>query len=438
MTSFTQRSVSVLVLACAVLAGACGSGGGSGNTGGTGVVVVPTTIASIGGRLQTAGCAAGIVPDTPTVVVRSATGAPLAGQTVSFSVVGGGTISSPTRTTNNLGQAGVSWTLGTTGAQSVTATVGTLAPIVFTSSLAGSGAFCIELVYTSAPDPLLRTATENAAARWASIITGPVPNQPLNETSYDCAGLVIPAMQRTVKSLVIYVELAPIPSSTPGLITLGQAGPCWIRDAGGLTVVGALKLNSEYLINNLSATAREDVVLHEMGHVLGFGTLWEPITGVTGMRTLLQTPAPTGDPKFVGAAAAGRYVLAGAATGSAEVPVEFCGGGGTINGHWREASTSAGVGFGIELMTGFISAPSGQRNPLSAVTIGSMGDLGYTVSFTAADTYTAVGQACPAPLMYAPPEASGLVHAGGQWVSEQLIKPSGIVGRDGRVRPIYR
>jgi hypothetical protein len=45
---------------------------------------------------------------------------------------------------------------------------------------------------------------------------------------------------------------------------------------------------------------------------------------------------------------------------------------------------------GVELMTGFIDPSS---NPLSRVTVASLADLGYTVSFAAVDAYTLPGSA---------------------------------------------
>jgi hypothetical protein len=44
--------------------------------------------------------------------------------------------------------------------------------------------------------------------------------------------------------------------------------------------------------------------------------------------------------------------------------------------------------FGNELMTGFIS---GLPDPLSTVTIGSLQDMGYTVNYSMADSYTLPG-----------------------------------------------
>ena len=54
------------------------------------------------------------------------------------------------------------------------------------------------------------------------------------------------------------------------------------------------------------------------------------------------------------------------------VPVENLGGPGTADGHWRESI------MGGELMTGYISFIG---NPLSTITVGSLSDLGYTVSY---------------------------------------------------------
>ena len=59
-------------------------------------------------------------------------------------------------------------------------------------------------------------------------------------------------------------------------------------------------------------------------------------------------------------------------------PVEDQGGPGTADSHWREAT------FDNEILTGFVNAGF---NPLSAVSIASMADLGYAVDCTTADPY---------------------------------------------------
>ena len=60
------------------------------------------------------------------------------------------------------------------------------------------------------------------------------------------------------------------------------------------------------------------------------------------------------------------------------MPVENTGGPGTREGHWRETV------FRNELMSGFIAAPG---NPMSRVTVASLGDLGYEVDIDAAEPY---------------------------------------------------
>ncbi len=109
----------------------------------------------------------------------------------------------------------------------------------------------------------------------------------------------------------------------------------------------------------------QDMVLHEMGHVLGIGSLW----------------AAFGLKDGAGSAYFGQYGLEAyhqlGGPGSF-VPLETTGGPGTAGVHWSEAV------FGNELMTGFISGPN---NPLSRVTIGGLRDLGYSVDYGGATPY---------------------------------------------------
>jgi hypothetical protein len=122
----------------------------------------------------------------------------------------------------------------------------------------------------------------------------------------------------------------------------------------------------------------QSVILHEMGHVLGFGTLW-------GSAGLLEDPADpqnpgAADPHFTGAQALIAFDAAGGtAYVGAKVPVMDVGGAGTINSHWRDQV------FDPEIMTGFLNLGG---NPLSAITVRSLEDLGYDVSVTGADAFT--------------------------------------------------
>lgn len=112
-----------------------------------------------------------------------------------------------------------------------------------------------------------------------------------------------------------------------------------------------------------------DVITHEMGHVIGIGTIWT--------HKGLLAGASTTNPTFKGTNAKKEYgILKG--TGPAAVPVENIGGPGTKNSHWRETV------FKNELMSGFIAAPG---NPLSKVTAASLKNLGYLVNMSAAEPY---------------------------------------------------
>jgi hypothetical protein len=64
--------------------------------------------------------------------------------------------------------------------------------------------------------------------------------------------------------------------------------------------------------------------------------------------------------------------------GPAPVPVANVGGAGSAGGHWRESV------FDNELMSPNID---GNNNPLSRLTVASLGDLGYTVDLDAAQDY---------------------------------------------------
>lgn len=109
--------------------------------------------------------------------------------------------------------------------------------------------------------------------------------------------------------------------------------------------------------------------LHEMGHVLGFGTLWD-INGFT------NSGSPPCNYIDNSKANAEWQALSGCTT---SIPVEQGGGQGTQCSHWSDDC------FVDELMTGFSSGAM----PISRVTIGSLEDMGYEVDYSAADPFTA-------------------------------------------------
>jgi hypothetical protein len=126
-----------------------------------------------------------------------------------------------------------------------------------------------------------------------------------------------------------------------------------------------------------------DVILHEMAHVLGIGTLWSSsAVGVPGFQELYVS----GTGQYTGANALAAWRTEFNQPSATFVPVELGGGAGTANAHWNEVngggsntgfvSNITGRDFRFELMTGWLDGPT----YISSVTMGSFQDLGYIVS----------------------------------------------------------
>lgn len=129
------------------------------------------------------------------------------------------------------------------------------------------------------------------------------------------------------------------------------------------------------------------VVLHEMAHVLGFGTLWEANNDVNGTTYSLYLD---GSGRYTGPNALAQWRTEFNQPLASFVPVELEGEEGTANGHWNEAlfgiantgisSVDHGLDFRNELMTGWSSDPFF----VSRTTLGAIEDLGYTVDYSMA------------------------------------------------------
>jgi hypothetical protein len=359
------------------------------------------SVSSIGGSLQ-ATMAGTAVTSLPAVKVFNTDGGPAAGATVVFAVTGGGgSVTAATVTTDAQGIATVgSWTLGATGGfNTLTATVSEAAgatgnPVTFTASgCSGGGSasgYQLTLCFTSDMTASQAAAFTNAAARWGSVITGDQPDinlgtSPLPVGTCGAAQYSLPA-NFNIDDIVIFAQVTPIDGV--GAI-LGSAGPCLVRtssiSASRNSVVGTMRFDVADIASMETQGTLNSVILHEMGHVLGIGTLWND-PGAVPARTLLQNPQDVNSSVKIDTWYSGTNGIAGfnaiggtAYTAGNKVPVENTGGSGTANGHWRESV------LGNELMTGFVS---GAINPMSLLTVKSLIDLGYTVDETKADAYT--------------------------------------------------
>jgi hypothetical protein len=219
--------------------------------------------------------------------------------------------------------------------------------------------FTIEVRFIGGLTAPQRNAFTDAADRWITVIVGDLPSVSVDGEVID--------------DVLILAQGAEIDG--PGKI-LGQAGPTHIRPkaAGAsafLPVKGVMSFDTADLAKMEANGTLHDVITHEMGHVLGVGTVWK-------LKGLLKG-AGTRNPTFTGAGAMQEYrTLRGLGARTKRVPVENTGGPGTADGHWRETV------FRNELMSGFIAQAN---NPLSRMTAASLGDMGYEVDPDAAEPY---------------------------------------------------
>jgi hypothetical protein len=332
------------------------------------VIQTPTQMQKVLGDGQTA-VAGQAVATPPSVQGNDANTNPVAVLVVKFELLSGrGRITQSSVVTDNGGTAQVgSWSLGSKGSNMLQATATGAGisgnPVTFTAT--GTSLFNILIRFEGNPTPTQRAAFAEAQERWESLVTGELENVLLTANAGEC-GADSPALNQTVDDLMILVTVGPIDG--PGKV-LGSAGPCFIRISNDLTVLGAMIFDSEDLEDIEAEGLLSDLILHEMGHVLGYGSLW-PFQGLLADASL--PPANGTDPHFTGGQAIAAFnEIGGAAYAGAKVPVEDTGGEGTADGHWRESV------FDNELMTGFINV---EQNPVSVVTVASLADQGYAVN----------------------------------------------------------
>jgi hypothetical protein len=179
----------------------------------------------------------------------------------------------------------------------------------------------------------LRQAFVLSAEAISDFIVGDIPN--------------VGTRRSVIDDILITASLASIDG---GGGILAQAGPDFVRPGSYLPWQGTMQFDAADAGYYNGIGIFDDIVLHEMIHTIGFGTIWTNLGLISGGN-------------FAGSRANATDSRSGL------IPLELDGGAGTSYSHWDEET------FGTELMTGFID----NDNYLSYMTIASLGDLGYNV-----------------------------------------------------------
>ena len=238
--------------------------------------------------------------------------------------------------------------------------------------------FNIELVFVEGAffDRRQRLVIELAVQRWEQVIVGDLENRvysserPLtHDGGWSGISYHITDEVDDVRVFVGSVNNAEL--------AWGTGGAMHYRRGTYFPITGAVVIN-EYYINKIEReNSLYSLVLHELGHVLGFGSLWdnnadflkEPSQEISGADTYFSGPR----------AIQTFNRLGGWNYQGNKVPVENDPDTGTSrDGHWRESV------FGAELMSTYTD---GNREPFSEITIAAFEDMGYVVDYSQADRY---------------------------------------------------
>ena len=166
---------------------------------------------------------------------------------------------------------------------------------------------------------------------------------------------------------------------------------------------GSITLSDSYL-PSLKTTTHDDgktsyyhVFLHELGHILGIGSLWS----LTNFPKTSYTEDSTTKYYYTGEKALAEYknyFQDFSYNDFLGIPIEDDGSSGTVNVHPEEGSEGSvssddryinGIfhpGLDTELMTGWLDS-SPTNAPLSRITIAFLEDMGYNVDYSYANIY---------------------------------------------------
>lgn len=330
----------------------------------TGINAVPATIEQSPAPPATA-FAGNFITGPFRVRVLDSQGTQIVARPVVWAIgAGNGEVFGPVTVTDANGYAELqAWRLGPgTGLQVLQAIVDGLPPAEFavTAVSAPVGEYSITIRYQGElPSAEYRQAVDSAARVWERAIVGNLPSVNVNTAAI---GSLCGPVNEVVDDIIMFVRIEPIDGAFG---VLGSAGPCAWRQSNLLPVVGGMRLDVEDVARLAAQGQLVSVVVHEMAHILGFGTRWTALNLLVG--------AGTADPHFTGPAARTVFetmLLGGLGYTGPKVPVENVGGAGSVGSHWRE-----GV-LRNELLTSILNSGP---NPLSALSMAGFRDMGYAM-----------------------------------------------------------
>ena len=235
--------------------------------------------------------------------------------------------------------------------------------VSFSSSTDTESPFSIDLVFLGDSTVEEQEILRHAAKRWEAAIQTELPNYTFSDAWFGTCGehsIEIPAGEQ-IDDLRVYVTR--FPSKDAWRRPAGTGAPRLLRSSS-LPIIGCVQYNTLFIVSDPRARhPLWGVGFHEMGHVLGIGTIWDD----SGMLRDLNA-----DAHFAGPQAIAAFEQAGGTDyQGAKVPTEQDG------AHWRSS-----------VLSGEIMAPSfSSVDALSAITLQALSDLGYSVDLSEADPY---------------------------------------------------
>jgi hypothetical protein len=215
--------------------------------------------------------------------------------------------------------------------------------------------FQIDLRFLTPLTASQKQAAEEAKARWEKHLTEDVPDILWHTKGFPlCGGGPI---SEYIDDITIAVKVMPLIDD--GERTAADASICFMRSVPPYPVYGLIRVDSETINDPPYESWLYGIFLHEIGHALGFGSVWNKMGLLLGNGT--------SDPRFSGSNALAAYQALGG-TGVTGVPVDpFC------NCHWRGSPCST-----CETTDYLYNEVMCCGDPaLSVVTIAQLEDLGY-------------------------------------------------------------